>query len=282
MFGNSHLLVDFIMSVARISLPLALAALAGFWSEKSGVPQVGLEGFLLLGALTGATFADLFHALAPAFILTLVVGAFSGMFFFLLSETLELNAILVGLVFNLLVAGVAPYVTKLLFGSTGPTPFLPPQLQWHIFPFLWLGIIFFGGLFVFNKTGFGVLVRFAGEKPAAIASSGYSLSRVRLVCLALCGAIAASGGCFLSTYLASNYSPMMSAGRGFIALAALIFARWRWTETLLIAVLFGFFDAAQIFLQGFNSPFPIQFFQAIPYVATLLVLLFHWSNPERI
>ncbi len=269
------MIFDFCMSVARISLPLALAALAGFWSEKSGTPQVGLEGFLLLGALSGATFANVFGALAPAFAVTLVVGALAGAFFFMFSEKLKLDAILVGLVLNLLVAGTAPYVTKLLFGSTGSTPFLPPQLHWVVFPYIWLGIVFFGGLFIFNQTGFGVLVRFAGEKPVAIASAGYSLAQVRLVCLMLCGAIAGSGGFLLSTYLASSYSPMMSAGRGFIALAALIFARWRWTQTFLMAVLFGFFEALEIYLQGLSSPLPVQFFQAIPYVATLIILLFN-------
>ncbi len=271
--SETRLLIDFVMSVARISLPLTLAALAGFWSEKSGTFQVGLEGFLLLGALCGATFANLFHSLAPAFAATIIVGAIAGLLFFVFSGLLELDAILVGLVFNLLIAGVAPYVTKLLFGSTASTPFLPPQLHWTVFPYIWLAFIFFGGVFVFNKTGFGVLVRFAGEKPAAIESAGYSVTHVRLACLALCGAIAGTGGFFLSTYLASSYSPMMSAGRGFIALAALIFARWRWTQTFFVAVLFGFFEALEIYLQGLSSPLPVQFFQALPYVATLVILL---------
>jgi simple sugar transport system permease protein len=84
--------------------------------------------------------------------------------------------------------------------------------------------------------------------------------------------LAASGGFILSTFLASSYSPMMSAGRGFMALAALVFARWNLPRTFLMALVFGFFEAAQIYLQSFETPLPSQFFQALPYLMTLLIL----------
>jgi ABC-type uncharacterized transport system permease subunit len=277
-----HLLIGLILSTARISLPLTLAALGGFWSEKSGTPQVGLEGFLLLGALVGATFANLFNWLMPAFAVTLVTGALAGALFFLFSERLKLNAILVGLVFNLFVGGCAPFVTKLVFGSTGATPFLPPAIKWHLFPYFWVAFVLLAGGWVYRFTGFGLLVRFAGEKPAAISSAGFSVNKVRLFGLMICGAITASGGFLLSSFLASSYSPMMSAGRGFIALAALIFARWRWTQTFLIAILFGFMESLQIYLQGFDLPLPTQFFQTLPYLATLLLLLLGRKRPLAI
>ena len=232
---------EFALSVFRISLPLTLAAIAGFWSEKSGIPQVGLEGFLLLGALAGATFVNLTASMGAGFALTLLVGALAGYFFYLLASRLAINTILIGLVFNLLIAGLAPFVTKIIFGSTGSTPMLDPSMRWVYFPYLWAIAVFLVSYLVFAKTGFGLLVRFAGLKPMVIESAGFSVFTVQRFCLILCGTLAASGGFILSTFLASSYSPMMSAGRGFMALAALVFARWNLPRTFLMALVFGFF-----------------------------------------
>jgi simple sugar transport system permease protein len=271
---NGLALIHFILSVLRISLPLSLAALAGFWSERSGTPQVGLEGFLLIGALSGASLVYLTHSMSVGFLLTIFVGCVLGYFFFLLAVQLQINAILVGLIFNLLIAGAAPFVTKVIFGSTGSTPTLSPELHWIFTPYIWAAALFALSFFAFEKTGFGLLVKFAGLKPEVITAAGYSVSRVRWLSLILCGGIAASGGFLLSTYLASCYSPMMSAGRGFMALAALIFSRWNLARALLMSMAFGFFEASQIYLQSLNSPLPSQFYQALPYMITLAVLLF--------
>ncbi len=265
-------LVQFCLSVLRISLPLSLAAIAGFWSERSGTPQVGLEGFLLLGALAGATLVKLTDSMPMGFALTLMIGAAGGMLFYWLACRIAINAILVGLIFNLLIAGIAPFITKLIFGSTGSTPTLDPALRWQFFPYLWAAGILIVSLILFHRTGFGLLVKFAGLKPEVISSAGFSLSTVQMCSLILCGVISTSGGFILSTYLASCYSPMMSAGRGFMALAALIFARWDLPRTFAMAIAFGFFEAAQIYLQSVNSPLPSQFYQALPYLMTLVVL----------
>jgi general nucleoside transport system permease protein len=265
-------LIDFALSVLRISLPLTLAAIAGFWSEKSGIPQVGLEGFLLLGALAGATFVNLTSSMTAGFGLTLLAGAIAGYGFYICASRMAMNAILIGLVFNLLIAGLAPFVTKLVFGSTGSTPMLDPALRWTIFPYLWALGSFVVSYIVFSRTGFGLLVRFAGLKPVVIESAGFSVLAVQRFCLILCGVLATSGGFILSTFLASSYSPMMSAGRGFMALAALVFARWDLRRTFMMALVFGLFEAAQIYLQSFETPLPSQFFQALPYLMTLIIL----------
>lgn len=106
------MMTEFALSVFRISLPLALAAIAGFWSEKSGTPQVGLEGFLLLGALAGATFVKVTNSMPTGFALTLLVGAIAGYVFYWLACRISINAILIGLIFNLLIAGLAPFCHK--------------------------------------------------------------------------------------------------------------------------------------------------------------------------
>ena len=267
--------LDFLLSAMRISLPLTLAAMGGFWSEKSGIAQVGLEGFLLLGALCGASFAELTHSLGLSFALTLFVGGMAGILFYLLAQRLKINQILVGLIFNLLIAGIAPFVTKIAFGSTGSTPSMDPALKWTVFPYFWVAFCFVSSRIIFGRTGFGLLVKFAGEKPAVIESAGYSLNVVRLLSLVLCGILTASGGFILSTYLASSYSPMMSAGRGFIALAALIFAGWNLNRAFIMAIVFGLLEALQIYLQGFDLPIPNQFFQSLPYLMTVVILLFN-------
>jgi ABC-type uncharacterized transport system permease subunit len=254
----------------RGATPLVLAAYAGLLSERSGVIQIGLEGKMLLGALSGAVVALQFGSAELGFLTSGIVGALLGLFFGLFAVVLRTDQIILGTAINILAVGAAPFVTKLLYDSTGSTPSLSIDHRFQYEPMVFAAGIVMLISYWFHRTKSGLIVQFAGESPLALASAGYSVAKTRLLSLVFCGALAGFAGGSLSLFLSSAYSPNMSAGRGFIALAALIFGRWKPIPTALACLFFAFFDALQIQLQG--SGLPVQFIQVLPYLVTIFVL----------
>ncbi len=260
------------MSSLRVAVPLIFAAYGGLLSERSGVIQIALEGFLLIGALAGAVTA---HYTGSAWLGVLAAAA-AGLTlaavkaFFVLK--LKVDQIIAGTAINLLAFGVAPFVTKVLFDSTGSTPSLPIEARFSSAPIFMAAALSLIMTYWFHKTRSGLSVQFAGEAPEALAVAGTSVLKTRWLSLMACGALAGIGGSTLSTYLSSAYSPNMTGGRGFIALAALIFGRWKPIPTLFACLFFGFTDALQIRLQGINSAIPVQFIQILPYLFTVIAL----------
>lgn len=264
---------ELLFSTLRLSTPLIFAAMAGLMSERSGVIQIGLEGMMLVGALAAASTT---HFLGNPW-LGVFSSAFSGallalvMAFFALK--VKSDQIITGTALNLLAMGLCPFVTKIFFDSTGSTPSIPLENRLG-FEFLWMAI--FGvawASWTLSKTRLGLWIQFAGESPKTLNSSGVSVARVRTLALALCGALAGIGGATLSVSLASSYSPNMTAGRGFMALAALIFGGWRPIPTLLACLLFGFVDALQIRMQGAATWIPVSIVQILPYLTTIVALV---------
>jgi simple sugar transport system permease protein len=263
-------LSSFFLSTLRLSIPLVLAALGGYYSERSGVINIGLEGKMLVGALAAAILT---HFSQSPYI-GLLAGAGAGMFWALLYAifVLELRSqqIVAGMAMNLLAAGVAPFVCKILFDVTGSTPALAMSERLHSLPIvLTLGVWAFTE-WVHRGSVFGLRLRFAGEKPDALLAAGVSHRALRWKTLALSGLLAGASGAVLSIALSSSFSRDMTAGRGFMALAALIFGKWNPTLTVLGCVFFGAMDALQIRMQG--AAVPTQLIQMVPYLATLAVL----------
>lgn len=265
----------FLFAVLRLSTPLILASLGGFFSEKSGVVQIGLEGLMLVGAFTGAVVAFQTGSsglgwLAAGF--SGIIVAFGYAFFVI---ELETDQIVAGTALNLTVAGLIPFISKILYNSTGSTPTIPLESRFGGEPVM---IAFFCvaiAQFALNKTNFGLWLKFSGEKPQALESSGVSPRKMRWISSLLCGALAAWGGASLSLFLASSYSPLMTSGRGFMALAALIFGRWRPWSITLACLLFGAAEALQIRWQGqrFGTwDVPVELIQVLPYLITILAL----------
>jgi simple sugar transport system permease protein len=185
---------------------------------------------------------------------------------------LRVDQIITGTAINLLAAGVAPFVTKALFDSTGSTPSLPLTSRFSVEPLYLTALLIFLIGYWFHFTRSGLAVQFAGEAPEALAVSGSSVGKTRWYALLTCGMVGGFGGATLSIYLSSAYSANMTGGRGFIALAALIFGRWRPLPTLFACLFFAFTDALQIRLQGASSGIPVQFIQILPYLFTVIAL----------
>lgn len=273
-------MLDIILSTLRLSLPVLLAASGGYFTEKTGVAQISLEAYLLTGAFTAAAIGYVSGSTALGYVMAILMGVIVSQLFSLLVLKLKTNAIVVGTALNLLVMGVIPIISKNLFDSTGSTPSLNrsevgtfSQIYPYILTSALLGLCYY----LAEKSKWGLEVKFAGQNSDVLQSVGISPIKVRWQAITFSAAIAAAGGAILSTYLASSYSPMMSAGRGFIALAAVIFAGWRLGRAWVVVLFFAFTEAMQIYLQSLQLSFkiPNEAIQSMPYLITLLVLLFY-------
>ena len=263
------------LATLRLATPLIFASMGGMMSERSGVVNVALESFMLVGAFTGSVVAvyssSAWFGWGAALIAGLLIGALYALF------VIELGAdqIVTGMAFNLLVMGVIPFATKILFSSTGSTPPLPAEFRFNYEPLIFAFVLVAALTFWLKKSRSGLWLLFAGENPEALISAGVSVRKVRWAAVSLSGAFAAWGGASLSLFLASSYSPMMSGGRGFMALAALIFGKWKPLPAFFACLLFAFADAVQIRLQGVQiggTTVPVQFIQILPYIVTIVAL----------
>lgn len=269
------LILALFFATLRLATPLLFASMGGLMSERSGVVNVALEGFMLIGAFAGAVVG---HSYSSAWIGwggALVAGLFIGALYAFFTIELKADQIITGMAFNLLVMGLIPFLTKILFDSTGSTPAIPVEHRFSFEPLVMAFILVAMISFWLYKMRSGLWLLFAGEHPEALIASGVSVRKVRWFAVSLSGAFAAWGGASLSLFLASSYSPLMSGGRGFMALAALIFGKWKPLPTLGACFLFAFADALQIRLQGikvWNIEVPVHFIQILPYLVTIIAL----------
>ena len=264
------------LSSLRLSLPLFFAAIGGYFSEKSGVAQIALESYLLIGAFSAASVAHLTQNVAAGYLAAAIITAVFAQIFCLLVLKMKGNSIVIGTGMNLLAMGIIPIISKSLFDSTGSTPSLNPGPLNNYLPYILLATVIAIAYWLSEKTLWGLQMKFAGEKKLALESVGISPTLRQWQSLTISAFITGLGGAVLSTSLSSNYSPLMSSGRGFIALAALIFAGWNMQRALLVCLFFGFCEALQIQLQSNQAVaeiFAAEFIQMIPYAATLLALL---------
>jgi ABC-type uncharacterized transport system permease subunit len=270
------MLDSFLLPVFRVSAPLVLAALGGMWCERSGVIQIGLEGFMLVGSFFGAVIAlqssNPYWGLFMAGVAGMVLSAFYG----LVVLRYRANQIVAGTAINLFAMGIPPFISKILFDSTGSTPPIPTEAQFQIAP-LWITLFFIGlSVWIYHSSRFGLRLRFAGEHPEALQSAGVSILWKRWQGVLISGFLAGIAGGTLSTYLSSSFIRNMSSGRGFIALAAVILGKWKPIPTVFACLLFGVTEIAQIRLQGVvlwgTEPVPVQWIQILPYLITIIVL----------
>ncbi len=273
---STSLALDLAASTFRVSTPLLLAALGGLVSERAGVINIALEGLMLIGAF-GAAAGSLSSG-SPW------IGALAGMLagtalaavYGLFVIRLRSDQIVAGTAINMLAAGLAPFFCKILYGATGNTPSIPIAGRFVVAPtFAAWGLVVVVALWM-RYSPWGLWVQFAGEHPHALDAAGIRVNRVRWTSVLLSGLLAGLSGASLSIFLSSSFSRGMTAGRGFMALAALIFGKWRPIPTALACLLFGFADELQIRLQGVvlwgTEPVPVQFIQILPYVVTMMVL----------
>lgn len=252
------------------------AAMGGILSERSGVINICLEGFMLMGSFVAAAVALTTGSPWLGFFAGAAGGLCFSAFYALSVINLKAGQIVAGTAINLLAAGVTPLFCKYLYGSSGSSPSLPMEARFTSAP-LWIAIVLVVTLFSWLRFSVaGLRLSFAGEKPEALVAAGGNLKLTRWMAVLASGFFAGAGGATLSVYLSSSFSRNMSAGRGFMALAALIIGGWRPIPAAIACVAFAFFDAVQYALQGVvlwgNEPLPVQFIQVLPYVVTLIIL----------
>ena len=274
-----------ILSTIRTATPLILAALGGMFSERSGVINIALEGKMLAGAFTAAavTYAadEKLHMgnASPwvGLLAAMLAGLFIAAIYAVTCIRYKADQVVSGAAINILMFGVPGFLSGAFFLSSGSTPQLP---KGHLIPLTPIFIAFamvFVSWYVMYRTPFGLRLRAVGEKPEAADAAGVSVNRVRYSGVLLAGVLAGIGGAYLSIGQSSLFTRNMTAGRGFIALAALIFGKWRPVQTMLACLLFGFTEALSTQMQGVvklpsGEDIPVQFIQMVPYVLTIVVL----------
>lgn len=266
-----------LISTLRLTVPLLFAALGGMLSERSGVINIALEGFMLLGAFAAGAVAVLTHSPWMGWWAGGLAGIAGALFYAYFVIVWRTHQIVAGTALNLLALGLTPFLCNIIFASTASTPSLALEDRFLSAP-LWMGWIAFILISLWWRySNSANWVRFAGEHPEALETAGISVLKTRWVCVAMSGFFAGLGGACLSIFLSSSFSRNMTSGRGFMALAAMILGNWKPLPTMLACLLFGLTDALQIQLQGVtlwgSDPVPVQFIQIFPYVVTLLVLM---------
>jgi ABC-type uncharacterized transport system permease subunit len=274
---NLHEAFDLLLSVGRFAAPLILAAMAGLYSERSGIIQIALEGFMLIGAFAAATAAYLTGQGSVGMLAAIACGVFAGTIYGGLTIRLKADQIVAGTVINMLAWGGIPVISKIIFDSTAGTPALPMEARLGDWMPIVFGVTAVGLTWgLLTKTAFGLWLTVAGEKPKALAAVGIKPTVMRWYAVAIAGGLAGIGGAVLSICLSSSYTRNMAAGRGFMALAALILGKWRPIPTLMGCLLFGVCEVLQLKLQNTVWPgigeVPVQLVQVAPYVLTLLLL----------
>lgn len=269
------LLLSLFFATLRLATPLIFASMGGLMSERSGVVNVALEGFMLAGAFAGAVAGHTYSSAWVGWAFALIAGLAIGALYALFVIELKADQIITGMAFNLLVMGLIPFLTKILYSSTGSTPALLVDDRFSFEPLIIALFLVTLLTFWLYKMRSGLWLLFAGEHPEALMASGVSVRKVRWSAVCASGVFAAWGGASLSLFLASSYSPLMTGGRGFMALAALIFGKWKPLPALGACLLFAFADALQIRLQGVHLgdiEIPVQFVQILPYIVTIIAL----------
>jgi general nucleoside transport system permease protein len=260
-----------IASTIRLSTPLILAALGGLYSERGGVINIALEGMMLAGAFTAAVVTFFTHSPWAGLLAAVIAGLVVAALHAVVTINYRADQVVSGAAINILFLGVPALLSGALFESTGATPQLPRD-QTLPNTLVYLAFILVAvTAYVIYRTRFGLRLRAVGENPEAAMAAGISVTRMRYAGVLISGALAALGGAYLSIGQSSLFTRNMTAGRGFIALAALIFGKWDPVGALLACLFFGFAEAVAIRMQG-TVDIPNQFIQMIPYVLTMVVL----------
>ncbi len=282
---TSILSLSFAAQILRLFTPYYLGASAANFSERGGVINIAIEGFMLISAFLYAVFAIYINNSITAAILTIILNLIFSLLFALFTVKLKLNQIVTGVGFNLFFAGLANFLLVYLFHSSSNTPRFVglPRIPF-ISDLSYVGNVFgdiiilfsFLSVFISNellfKTKFGLRLRSAGENPEAGESLGVRVRLYKLYGILICGFLTSLAGIWIASSQ-NTYSQGMIAGRGFIALAAMIIGKWKPVNIFFVCIMFSFFEALEITLQIVQTFVPSQIIQMLPYVITIVVLL---------
>lgn len=270
-------MINIMLAWLRTAAPLWLGSMGGLVSERAGVVDLGLEGKMLWGAFfaastvfwTGSFSLGLLAGIGSGMVLSLVFGWFV--------LVLGSNPIVAGTALNLFSMGITSFLCKAFFNSSGSTPPIDELIP-HIHPAIF-GVIGVALVWIlFRYLRLGLRLHFAGEAPKSLKAVGISPKRMRWIAVALSGALCGLSGAVLSLLLSSSFTRQMTAGRGYLALVAVILGRWRPMPTMVAVLALSIVDWLQSQLQGVilwgTEPVPVQWIQMFPYVLTLVLLAF--------
>ncbi len=276
-------------STLRVATPLIPGALAGVLAERSGVIDLGLEGKMLLAAFaagaTGATAGSMMLALGAAIAVSVAASWLHGF----ACVTYRGDQVVSGMAINIIAAGLTVVLAIAWFHVAGHPPAVADSVRLH--PLLqgdsplaqnalvYLALVLVPAVWwLLYRTRFGLRLRAVGENPYMVEAAGVSVARLRYAALTLNGVLCGLAGSYLTLAQGAAFSPNMTAGRGYMALAAMIFGHWRPVPAFGACLLFGFLDAVAIRLQGATLPglgaVPVQVIQALPYLLTVVLLAF--------
>ena len=264
-------LLGYVLAMLRISVPYVMAALGGTVCERAGVINIALEAFLLLAALGTALGAP--YGAPAAVLCGLMAGVATAALYGLLVVVLRGDQIVCGVAMFLLADGLSRFLLKVVFGSTSNSPRLPALVGPGALVLALVAVVSVGLLhFLLYRSVFGLRLRAVGDKPQAARALGVSVLKVRLGAVLLSGLLTAVGGVYL-VFDQRQFVALMSGGRGFLALAAMIFGGWRPLPAALAALLFAAAEALGIRLQASGLQVPNWLTQLLPYTLTLTALL---------
>jgi ABC-type uncharacterized transport system permease subunit len=282
--------IEFLEAAIRIATPLMFAALGGILSERAGVFAVGLEGMMLMGAFGGVVGAWASGAAVVGVALAIFCGAAVGLVVAIVTVAYRADNMVTGLTANILAAGLTSYLMRVLSGGGRPIAIhLTPLPAWPIpgladipvvgpllfalLPLTYLAIVGCIALaFFLVRTQAGLTLRATGESPETVLASGAEPFRVRMLAVVACGAIAGIGGAVLSLQQVGTFTDGMTGGRGYLALASLIVARWNPFGAAIACLAFGAAEAFELRMQRFGLPVSSYIVQMAPYLIALVVL----------
>ena len=280
---------NLILATVRLAVPLLFISMAELYGQRSGMVNIGLEGLAAIGALTGFLVCYITGSAWIGMACAALAGILINMIYAFSTITLCADHTVYGMAINIFAPALASFIYRVYFGTGSDLkqvkpmatvaipglknipllgPLLFDQTPMVYFAFL---LVIFTAVF-FRRTRAGLNYKSVGEHPKAAATLGINVIAIKYLGCVICGALSGIGGAYLTTCYSSTFSEGTVAGRGFIALAAVIFGRWNAGGVLLACLFFGFCDALQIRLQVAGIGIPYQFFQMIPYLATVIAL----------
>lgn len=288
-------IINLIAATFRVSTPILLAAIGETYSERAGILNLGIEGIMFFGAFIGFIVADKSASLWMGLLVAILSGVLAGLLMGLLSVSLGVNQHVSGLGITLLLTGLSLFGFRLVYGGRSTPPAIPsfetirplgdvPVLgqisDQYLLTYITFLVVIPLAWFILYRTKFGLHIRAVGENPEAVDAAGVNVYYVRYSVLAIGGGLMAAGGAFLSLAQLGAFTHGIIAGRGWVAIAIVIFGNWSPVKVMGGALIFGGTFALQLRLQamGLQLPIPYETFLALPYVVTIIALVLAGRN----
>jgi general nucleoside transport system permease protein len=286
-------IITLIATTLRVATPLLLATIGELFCERSGILNLGIEGTLFFGAYIGFYFADITGSLWLGILAALIGGMLAGLVMGFLTITLGVNQHVSGLGMTMLLEGLSFFWFRVFYGkpSVPPAikgfdiisafkdiPILGPITEQYLLTYLTFIVLVPAAWYLLYRTSFGLKLRSVGENPEAADAAGINVFRTRYIALMLGGALMSMGGAFISLAQMGSFTFGIISGRGWVAIALVVFSNWDPIRALLASILFGGVFALQVRLQTMGSMIPYEFFLSLPYLVTIAALALAGRN----